>query len=111
MDIQTFSKLHTAHSQSGLSIKAYCLKVGIIYTTFLYWRKKYSSALTKLKSSRSSPSPSPFVELIPGISTSTSNSPAPIKCSFGPLTIHLPHDSSAAQWRNLFLAAKEVFPC
>jgi hypothetical protein len=107
MDIQTFSKLHAAHAQSGLSMKAYCLKAGITYTTFLYWMKKYSSTLAA--STSALPAASPFVELIPGLPAT--HSPATFKCSIGPLTIHLPHDPSTAQWRNLFLAAREVFPC
>jgi hypothetical protein len=109
MDIQTFSKLHTAHGQSGLSMKAYCLKAGITYTTFLYWMKKYSSTLASPASRL--PTASPFVELVAGLSSPLANSPDKIKCSIGPLTIHLPHDPSSAQWRNLLLAAREVFPC
>ena len=44
MTKEEFLQLQSDHHQSGLSLKSYLKQIGTGYSTYNYWRKKYSSA-------------------------------------------------------------------
>ena len=43
MTKEDFLQLQSAHQQSGLSLKSYLQQIGMGYSTYNYWRKKYCS--------------------------------------------------------------------
>ena len=44
MTKEEFLQLQSDHQQSGLSLKSYLKQTGTGYSTYNYWRKKYSSS-------------------------------------------------------------------
>ena len=43
MSQEEFLQLQSDHQKSGLSLKSYLQQIGTGYSTYNYWRKKYSS--------------------------------------------------------------------
>ena len=43
MTKEEFIKLQSDHAKSGMSLKLYLRQIGTSYTTYHYWRKKYST--------------------------------------------------------------------
>ncbi len=44
MSHEEFLDLQSSHQSSGLSLKSYLKRIGTSYSTYNYWRKKYSAA-------------------------------------------------------------------
>lgn len=71
MTQEKFIELQSDHQRSGLSLKLYLQKIGICYSTYNYWRKKYvtqeepSRDLAPINFCQSSPSSSSLVGDIP----------------------------------------------
>ena len=75
MTREEFLELQSAHQSSGLSLKLYLQQIGVGYSTYNYWRKKYlspseaSHALAPISFRSSSSSPSSFAGDVPSGAT------------------------------------------
>jgi putative transposase len=77
MTKQEFLQLQSDHLQSGLSLKSYLRQIGTGYSTYNYWRKKYSIAEhqhhdlapIRFRQSSSSSSPVSFTGDVPSGAT------------------------------------------
>ena len=49
MTKEDFLELQSDHQASGLSLKSYLQQTGTCYSTYNYWRKKYSSPEASLR--------------------------------------------------------------